>query len=488
MGKGTGPVRRTSLISLLRRCLPLAGVGVLFAGASVAAQEPPVSPTPPFRVEAGMPDEAPPALPPAVFTPPVPMTPPYGTTDRPSSLGELTPSPCGEPKKPDPPKYPTARLTGYFQLDAVYASQSTTNRQTVGASQDSLDFRRARIAAAGNVAEHITYILEFDFAALQARFADVWVTFGEVPLVGNVRIGRYRQPFGMDELTSSRELPFMERSTGFTLAPFRQSGVMLFDTLFAERATYAVSAYRYNSDPFGDVFTSNGGYGLAARLTGLPLYASDHQLVHVGADYSYNRPGGTNPLRFQSTPEIFAGGTTGSALTPNAVRLPPFVDTDMIQVDNTNLFNLEAAALHNNVMVQSEARWAVIDQGAGGGVTTLPAFYAQGRWVLTGEKFTYNKAGGVVGRVRPERPVYKGGCGAWELALRYSYIDLNGTTPPAGRPAGPGRQLNDFTVGVNWYLVDNAKFQFNYIHPMVNDRVTGTTNADFVAARCQIDF
>ena len=48
--------------------------------------------------------------------------------------------------------------------------------------------------------------------------------------------------------------------------------------------------------------------------------------------------------------------------------------------------------------------------------------------------------------------------------------------------------MNVLTFGLNWYLIDNAKFQFNYIHPILDDPTLGTSNADYFAVRCQIDF
>ena len=377
----------------------------------------------------------------------------------------------------DPPKYPTVRLTGFFHLDFLTASQDTRNRFTVGDVSDGLDFRRARIGAVGNVAEDIAYRFELDFAASQPLFVDLWAEFHRVPVVGNVRVGRFRQPFGMTELTGVRELPFLERETMFTLSPFRQTGVMAFDTAFDERATYAVSGYRYNTDPLGNVFADAGGYGLAARFTGLPYYEGDSRLVHLGADYSYNRPGGTNPIRFQSGPEVYAG-----IRADDANVLPPLVDTGRLQVDDLNSFNLEFAAVRDNFLVQSEARAVVVTE-ANGNRATLPAYYLTTRYVLTGESIPYDRKAAVFGRVRPDRPVGQGGLGAWELAARWSSIDLNGTDGP-----GPGRRTHDLTLGVNWYLVDNAKFQFNYIHPILNDQVLGTSNSDFFAVRCQIDF
>jgi phosphate-selective porin OprO/OprP len=484
-------------------------VAVLFAAGPVAAQQPVVVPPavlPNIPQPAVVtPYEAPPAVTVAPAAPPAPPLPPVAPAAPlnpwpapPSTPGSAAGGAAASPRATsstsatsvltaDPVAYPTARITGYFQLDALYASQSTRNRQTVGSAQDGVDFRRARIAGVGNVAENITYMLEFDFAASQTRFVDDWVTFGKVPFFGNVRVGRYRQPFGMTELTSLRELTFLERPSAFALAPFRQTGIMWYDTARNDRVTYALSGYRYNTDPFGNVYTSAGGYGIASRVTALPIDVENGSLVHVGADYSYNRPGGTNPVRFSSTPEVFAGGVTGSVLVPNAQNLPPYVDTGSMLVSDTNLFNLEAAYAVNNFLVQSEARWAVVNQ-LNGGTVTLPAFYAHARYVLTGEKIPYDKKSAVFRRVRPNNPVDKGGLGAWEVAFRYSYIDLNGTNGVINDSPAPGRRMNNLTFGLNWYLVNNAKFQFNYIHPVLDDRALGTSNADFFAARCQIDF
>jgi phosphate-selective porin OprO/OprP len=129
----------------------------------------------------------------------------------------------------------------------------------------------------------------------------------------------------------------------------------------------------------------------------------------------------------------------------------------------------------------------VVNQ-VGGGTVTLPAFYAHARYVLTGEAIPYNKKNAVFTRVKPRCPVGQGGSGAWEVAMRYSYIDLNGTNGTIDGAPAPGRSMNILTFGLNWYLVDNAKFQFNYIHPFLDDPTLGTSNADYFAVRCQIDF
>lgn len=396
-----------------------------------------------------------------------------------------------EAKKDEKPKYPTVRVTGVFQLDFANFDQDFTNRLTVGNVQNGYSFRRARLAATGNVTEDTTYMMEFDFAQSQAWFVDVWMNFAKVPVFGNVRVGRFRQPFGMSELTSVRELPFLERPTTFAFAPFRQTGVMAYDHNEEETATYAVSAYRYLSDNFGNVYGDDGGWGAATRLTYLPYISCDaNELIHVGFDYSYN-DAARNVVQYSSQPEIFVGqnpglGPAGLDKLP-IVSVPPFVNTGPMPFQHSNLYNIEAAAKYGALVVQSEMRWAYSDMLTGPN-NTFPAFYAHARYVLTGETIPYVRQGAVFGRVVPDNPVRFGGCGctgwgAWELAGRVSYIDLNGVGLP-----GPGRRMTDTTVGLNWYLNRYTKFQFNWIHAFLNDPVLLGSNANVFALRSQIDF
>ena len=411
-----------------------------------------------------------------------PSTGPGAATASPS-VYQPTPVACAIK---DEPKYPTIPLlTGFFQMDNVWFNQSPNNRATVGDVQDGIDFRRARLAAKGNVTKNTSYIMEFDFAASQATFVDVWMNFANVPVLGNIRIGRWRQPFGMSSLTSVRELPFLERPTNFAFVPFRQSGIGAYNTAFDDNLTWAVSAYRYPSTGFGNTIGDNGGWGMAGRLTALPYYANGgEQLIHVGVDYSFNDPS-NDLVRFQNTPEIFVGENAGNPLLPGTrPSIPPFVDTGVVPTKNQSLWGLEAAAAYGPLYLQSEAYWSTLNV-LGGGSNTYPGAYAQGRWILTGERLPYNKKGGVFGRVVPNQNVSfaTGGIGAWELAARYSYIDLNGTNQP-----GPGRLLNDLTLGLNWYINGFTKVQFNYIHPWLTDPILGRSTADVFALRSQIDF
>jgi phosphate-selective porin OprO/OprP len=374
------------------------------------------------------------------------------------------------------PGYPKVKITGFFQADAGWFAQDAASRATFGDIEDVRGFRRARLAAVGDVAENVSYMIEMDFAFLgRPSFMDVWADIHEVPVLGNVRVGQWRMPFGMDEITSVRELTFLERSLTFALAPFRQYGVGFHNHNEEETVTWAAAGFGYPTDPFGDAF-GDRGYGAAARVTALPVYVDDGcQLLHVGADWAYFNPS-NGVITFRNQPE-FAGPFAGPL--GNLASVPFFVDTGALPAEDANLLNAEVGYGLGSWYVQSELRYALVNL-AGAGTAALPGLYVQTGYFLTGERRPYDRQNGVFGRVRPLAPVGKCGLGALEVAARYSYLNLNDDGVRGG-------ELNDVTLGLNWYLNQYTKFQFNYIRAMLR-RNGLDSDTDIVALRCQLDF
>lgn len=401
-----------------------------------------------------------------------------------------SPATAAATAKPEEKKYPDYKITGVFQLDTARFAQSGESRQALGDIQDGTGFRRARLAAVGNVSERGSYMLEFDLAQGQARFVDVWGQIKGTPL-GNVRIGRFRQPFGMSELTSIRELPLMERPTTVALSPFRQSGIMFSDTALDERATWAMSGFRTLSDNFGNVYGDNGGLGTAERLTYLLRDCGDSNLIHLGVGHSYINPA-RDQLQLASQDEVTVGqqpnlGPGGLSVFP-IVFVPPFVQSGVFNIDHANLFNLAGAWSWGHTLVQAENRWARINLPTGE-TPTAQAGYVTLRHMLTGEVIPYDRNSGVFGRVKPNCPldIAAGNWGAWETVAQISTINLN---PLFGLPSvtGPTGRLDSYSLGLNWYWWTNAKSQFEWVngslnHPGVGDSVTNT-----FAGRVQFDF
>ncbi len=159
---------------------------------------------------------------------------------QPASCQQMLSSSGLDPK----PEYPLVRLTGFFQADAGWFAQDAANIAAVGDIQDGADFRRARLAATGNVADNVAYMIEFDFAFPgRPTFMDVWLEIQNLSLLQKFRVGLFRVPFGLDGQTSAKELTFIERALPFAFLPFRQIGVMAHGTNRDEDFTWAYLAF-----------------------------------------------------------------------------------------------------------------------------------------------------------------------------------------------------------------------------------------------------
>lgn len=375
------------------------------------------------------------------------------------------------------PKYPLIAISGFAQIDGIWFAQDGANQAVVGDAQDVGEFRRARLGAKGNLTENVSYKMEYDFAFPgRPNFTDVWVNTTDIPGLGNVKVGQWKQPFSMEPATSIREVMFMERSLAFALAPFRQVGVGAFNTAFDQAATWAVSGYRYPTDQFGSA-SGDGGYGTSTRETMVLWSDDDGNVIHLAGNYAYNNPS-TNTVRLRSTPEV--GFTQGDFNNTTVFPIPFFVDTLALPTDNYQVVGGEFAVGLGSLVFQSELMEGRVDRN-GAGTLHFPAGYAQLGYVLTGERRTYDRTAAAFTRVVPDVNFGQGGPGAFELCGRYSVLDLNDADVQGGR-------LQDLTCGLNWYLNKFTRIEFNYIHAMLDRPVGNDTDADIFGTRAQFDF
>lgn len=394
-------------------------------------------------------------------------------------------------------KYPTVEVHGVFQADTAWIHQDAASFATFGDIQDGADFRRARLSANGAITENMNYFLQMDFA-FQGRptFTDVWMEMTKLPWIGNLRIGQWKQPFSLEVVSSFRYTTFAERSLTFqSFTPFRHIAVGFYDWSEDERMTWAASVYRSGQDQYGGSIADNGGYSGVGRITGLPWYDEESEgcrYLHLGVAYNYTAP--NNRLaRFRTIPEYFVGeqagatpvGTSGIAIPGPFNGLPFFVDTTTFGVNHYNLLGTELLWVEGPLSVQSEFmfNWVTRTNGVG---AYFPGLYVTGAYFLTGEHRPYNRKLGAIDRIKVLRNLCSHdecgtGWGAWELAARYSYIDLNSKDIQGGR-------LNDLTLGLNWYWNSYAKLQFNYIRAFLDNPIVGASNTDIFGLRAQVDF
>ena len=379
-------------------------------------------------------------------------------------------------------QYPSVRLSGFFQMDALwyqdpeFSDSTFTFQRTI---DDVRGFRRARLAAIGSVADNVDYLVEFDFAFPgRPNFTDLYFDVHGFQF-GSLRVGQWRQPFGLDELTSVKELTFHERSTTFFLGPFRRPGIGIYG--HNARSTYAISAYGTTftqaPDPFGGS-RGDSNYGIAARGTTLLIdRPQDGGLLHAGFGYALmNDSLGLQQVLFQ--PELAGPPGEPSSAILNST-------TSIFGSNRAHFFNAEFAAVRGAGHAQGEYRVTRFEQ-TGSSVST-PSYYAQVGYLLTGETRDYNRKDGVLSTVRPNNPFGANGWGAWELAARFSRTET--VIDNLFTSSGPPGNRTTFLVGLNWYLNEHTKFQFNYLRGDI-DRQTNVDIEDYAiySLRAQVAF
>ncbi|HKB03700.1 MAG TPA: porin, partial [Gemmataceae bacterium] len=295
---------------------------------------------------------------------PVEVLPPVALTVEDAPKAPSVDAKATEPKpkelaaKPEAPKperesdgKPTVKLRGRFEADALGVTQSLANRLTVGDLQSATGFRRARVGAEGTYGERLRWVTEFDFADKNVRFDDVYAGLAGLPVPGELRVGHFWEPFGLEGPMSSNYQPFMERSLVNALGPGLNWGVGLFTHSPDEAATFAAGVFRAGSDRVGRQLSEDPGLAYTARATWLPYHDGTNDpntLIHVGAAASRRSPP-NDMIAFQPEPQ-------SSLLQAGESPLPPFIQGVTIPAQRVWLANLEAAAVAGPMWAMSEWR------------------------------------------------------------------------------------------------------------------------------------
>jgi len=394
---------------------------------------------------------------------------------------------------------PLVAASGRIHFDIASFSQDATSTAQFGDVPNAVGFRRARIALLGEAFDVVDYIFEMDFANRgvdslinskdqSTAFKDVYVQVQELPLLGNVRVGHFKECFGLDQLISDNYTTFMERSIDDegAFVPGRNNGLMAFNWTENERATWAIGTFT-NHTGFDQPATfqfDRWGLDLTMRATYLPWYdepSGGRGLFHTGLAYAY-----------RSAPDHIAT----FAARPEAAFGPGVVNFILTDVDASHVVGVEAALVFGPLSVQSEFFGMTVNR-LGGESSNFYGTYAYVSYFLTGESRPYNRKLGVFDRVRPFENFFRvrtgdgaieTGRGAWEVAYRFSYIDMldDLAVKGAGRAA-------EHTIGLSWYLNPYTKVMWNYVHSQDTYNVTSSRtlkdgNLDIFEMRCAIDF
>jgi phosphate-selective porin OprO/OprP len=332
------------------------------------------------------------------------------------------------------------------------------------APQEGTEFRAARLYAEGLIHDTVEFKLDADFGTRnEADLKDVYMGLTGLP-VGGIRVGHFYEPFGLETGLISKYTTFMEPAMIHeTSAADRNSGLMLHNaSLLEKRMTAAIGVFKDSSDGFRE---DDEGWALTGRVTGLP-WKNGSNLVHLGLGVSV-RDAVDDEIVHEAHPEIhLIDGLIGNT----------------VAADSQVLVGLETAVVYRALHASAEYVIMNVEGKDGVGDSNLDGFYIQVGYFLTGESRPYKN--GTWDRVRPSTDFGLGdrkGTGAWEVAARYSTLDLSDDDFAGG-------EESNVTLGVNWYLNPNTRMMLNYVIVDSEDGTGVDHDGGALAMRFQVDF
>ncbi|MEM7355418.1 MAG: porin [Acidobacteriota bacterium] len=322
---------------------------------------------------------------------------------------------------------------------------------------DGFEFRRARLFFSGTIYDRVTFKANYDFTGGEADFKDVYI--GLKQDWGEIRFGHYKEYFSLEELTSSKYLAFLERSLNNAFSPSRGSGIGVHGSK-GDKMNWGFGAF-YDADDFG-ISLDEDNVNITGRVAFRPIYEDKgRKMLHIGI--AATQKDRASRIRFRVRPEAHFTGR--------------FVDTGNFSADDALLFGLEIAGVHNNFWYAAEYNQADVST-PGAGDPTFDGGYVQFGYFFGDDYKRFKTSGGVFDRQKPSENWGKdGGRGAWEVAFRYSTIDLDDG-------AISGGQEDNWTIGVNWYPNPATRLMINLVHADVDN----VGEADFFLVRWQVDF
>jgi phosphate-selective porin OprO/OprP len=359
--------------------------------------------------------------------------------------------------------YPNMKVNGRIMYDMSlinYGEESFAGQE----------FRRMMFTAKGNVNERIVYSAQFDFVGGKVGFRDVYIKLGKLPFIGgHLIVGNFAEPTGLDMLTSSKYISFIERAMLTGTQNFRwNSGFHYANHDLLNKNLGIQLAYTFNGDKNAAFIDTDvlGGSNLLARIYGTPFNNKEkNQVVHLGVNYE-RRDNPADSYKLSIRPETHFWTKIN------------YADS----VDLQNDLGAEIAATFGPLSLQGE--YELSTQNIGDESYRVQGYYAYLSFFLTGEHRPYKK--GTFGRVTPKSDfcALENKWGAVELLARYSVMDYSNANGLATFDGVAVEAVSNVTLGLNWYLNKYARVMYNFIWSDLS------TDDNYTAHmfRAQVDF
>jgi phosphate-selective porin OprO/OprP len=330
---------------------------------------------------------------------------------------------------------------GRTEIDGAYYSSGVLK------SDSGLRLRSFRLGLARAFKHDMSMKAEIDLTDGDTSFADLYVRYRNTRW-GLFTIGNQKVAQTLVNQTSRLSRTFMEEPLPAEAFGLGRRLALGWD-LHKKKGGLHMTV-------FGpDLNGSIGDSGYASRIYFNPA-RSRLNLFHVGASFVSENM--SRKTRFFSHPE-------------SRVTSQRLVDTGIYDdIQRQAISALELAGARGSFMFRSEYFRATWDRN-GYKDPVFQGIYAQASWVLTGEPFKYTQ--GKFLRIRPQNPR-----GAWETAVRISWVDLS------DRDVRGGEERN-LTAALNWYAPGNQLRVMSNLIFVKTDEFAGNEDTIIFQMRAQ---
>ena len=307
------------------------------------------------------------------------------------------------------------------------------------------------------------------------------------------KMGIFKMPMNLEELTSSNNIDFMERSFVNGMAPGKEVGAMIHGTPFTG-TTYAL-AYSNGNGKTRETDMREDGGDIIGRVTAnfAEIMGNKNMVMHAGASFSQG------DQYLASTATAISFGTARTEGRGATFMTGPSVAGSTNRTLDRSRMGLEGALAFGPFKAQAE--WMKLNNEFSSTTTDYDvdtkAWYAEALWTLTGEAYADNYKNGAFGALKPSKDfdpqTFKGGI--WELGARYSEFDASDYNNAALGALDTGvtnldtgvstkakgfAKANSYVVGLKFLPTANTKLMVNFIKTNFNDVIGGTTGGFIV--------
>jgi phosphate-selective porin OprO and OprP len=373
-------------------------------------------------------------------------------------------------------QHPSVRYGSVFRLDGQAKFQEDVRASYDGASQlPTWELHRNRIGISGHLFKKIEYEVERELTEKELTDRDIlegvtpashWKDVNvNLTFLKNaqIQVGKFKVPFGLDQLTGVTRNDFVYRSLGANyLAPARDIGAMVHGRFFKHGLNYWAGVFAHDGDNARSKKIQGGDQTFAARVTGTPfrlVTASSIGAIEIGSAFTISK-------------------LTDDSFRPNGLRGRTIMTQDTFAEPvyvkgHRRRWEADADWTQGPLGARAEYTWVSDDRnGQGLGDENLPdararAWYVTASWVLTGEPKKRP--------LKPENDFLQGGFGAIELVGRIERLWYDSVGPAGIAFRNPRSETilptgdRAFTVGANWTLNRFAKLQVNLIREHLED-------------------